>query len=913
MSWFERELWEGTSILKNRVCVDLNVFGEYVESRRLAVHVARWRAANGESTMVPPLPGSSCFNSAAEFLELFFLRLESLLESTLRRGAARFLERVQAVLGPAAREASGFSEEQVSGWLPRVARLETLVGAAETLYLAPRRPKVGRSVRELRAEDVGRCLSVRGVVTRITEVKPEVREGVFTCETCHAEIAGVRQEYRFTEPAQCTRTGCHNKSKWRFVKEKSRFEDWQRLKVQEGGAEQTPAGTVPRSVDVVVRGPVCDRCKPGDFIEVVGCVVAVPDVGSLLSAKEQPAEIRREKARALNSENQEPGITGLAKLGVKDVSYKLHLIGADVQLAQGAPEQDQLARDLATQASHVILELFSLPGAAAVPGEAVGVGPGDRRLQELLESPLARLFGITAEQHRRFKALAGHFDYLDRLSRHVAPELWGLTEVKKGVLCMLAGGLEKRSPQDGTKFRGDINVLVVGDPGTAKSRLLKFVQSVADRAVYASGKSSTAAGLTASVHKDPEVGESVVEAGALILADTGVCCIDEFDQMDVKDMVAIHEAMEQQTISISKAGIQATMNARASVLAACAPVEGRYKVGATLQANVGLAPTILSRFDLLFVVTEDVAEDTHLRLAAHRLRRRQGEQAATDGDDLMGFKELQTYLRVARHFRPRLTQEARQIIIRQYVNERQRAKNVRERNRSDSRATTRMLESVLRVSEAVAKLGFSHTVEAFHANLAIKLMNAQRKRRVDPVDLDEPVTDDEGNDQPLRFQVNPDEFDLMQTIFVSRLREQERQRELGGTQCDAGTGVTEQAAQTALIQSHSRNALIDWFVQTKAGGAESKKLLVKKVIARMINLGVLFEEEPQPGMRILRVHPNFDGVASISRTNKKTPSAHLSVSTEKIDVSSLAQDSSVSATNQMVEETFIQSLYSQAF
>ncbi|KAH7701690.1 hypothetical protein AAVH_31172, partial [Aphelenchoides avenae] len=205
---------------------------------------------------------------------------------------------------------------------------------------------------------------------------------------------------------------------------------------------------------------------------------------------------------------------------------------------------------------------------------------------------------FTPEEEREFRSLAKKKDIYEIITNSIAPSIYGSDDIKRSIACLLFGGSRKRLP-DGLTRRGDINVLLLGDPGTAKSQLLKFVEKVAPIAVYTSGKGSSAAGLTASVTRDPQSRSFIMEGGAMVLADGGVVCIDEFDKMREDDRVAIHEAMEQQTISIAKAGITTTLNSRCSVLAAANSVFGRWD-DSKGDENIDFMPTILSRFDMIY-------------------------------------------------------------------------------------------------------------------------------------------------------------------------------------------------------------------------------------------------------------------------------------------------------------------------
>uniref|UniRef100_A0A8D0H3A0 DNA replication licensing factor MCM5 n=1 Tax=Sphenodon punctatus TaxID=8508 RepID=A0A8D0H3A0_SPHPU len=313
---------------------------------------------------------------------------------------------------------------------------------------------------------------------------------------------------------------------------------------------------------------------------------------------------------------------------------------------------------------------------------------------------------VTPQEEEELRRLTSMPTIYDAIAKSIAPSIYGSGDIKKAIACLLFGGSRKRLP-DGLTRRGDINLLMLGDPGTAKSQLLKFVERCSPIGVYTSGKGSSAAGLTASVIRDPSSRGFFMEGGAMVLADGGVVCIDEFDKMREDDRVAIHEAMEQQTISIAKAGITTTLNSRCSVLAAANSVFGRWDETKG-EENIDFMPTILSRFDMIFIVKDEHNEERDMILAKHVMSLHVSaltQTQAVEGEiELNKLKKLIAYCRAK--CGPRLSAEAAEKLKNRYILMRSGARqHERESDRrSNIPITVRQLEAVVRIAESLSKM-----------------------------------------------------------------------------------------------------------------------------------------------------------------------------------------------------------------
>jgi len=335
----------------------------------------------------------------------------------------------------------------------------------------------------------------------------------------------------------------------------------------------------------------------------------------------------------------------------------------------------------------------------------------------------AETLSISPEEERQILKLSKDPWIHRKIIASMAPSIYGYEHIKEAIMLLLFGGIKKQLPD--IAIRGELNVLLIGDPGTAKSQLLRYVQAVAPRGLYTSGRGTTAAGLTAAV-LPTRTGGMTLEAGALVLADKGVACIDEIDKMRPEDRVAIHEAMEQHTISVAKGGIVATLNARAAILAAANPSLGRYEPYRTVADNISLPITILSRFDLIFVL-RDVPEKEHdARMTEHilTLHRRGGAlQEPSIPQDL-----LRKYISYAKIVTPVLTPDSVERLKEFYLAMRQAS----ESEGTPIAITARQLESLVRIAEARARAALRTEILAEDAEAAIAIM----RRSLEEVGID---------------------------------------------------------------------------------------------------------------------------------------------------------------------------------
>ncbi|XP_072394737.1 DNA replication licensing factor Mcm2 [Diabrotica undecimpunctata] len=494
-----------------------------------------------------------------------------------------------------------------------------------------------RTFRKLHVNQLVRTL---GVVTATTGVLPQLSVVKFDCGKCGFVLGPFTQTQESeVQPNACPQ--CQSHGPFMINMEQTVYRNYQKITLQESPG-RIPAGRVPRSKDCILLADLCDRCKPGDEVDITGIYTNSYD-GSL------------------NTDNGFPVFS--------TVILANYLIVKDCK---------QIVQSLTDDDINSIIKM--------------------------------------SKDHR----------VADRILTSIAPSIYGHDFIKRALAMSLFGG-ESKNPGDKHKVRGDINVLICGDPGTAKSQFLKFVEKIAPRAVFTTGQGASAVGLTAYVRRDAATREWTLEAGALVLADQGVCLIDEFDKMNDQDRTSIHEAMEQQSISISKAGIVTSLQARCSVIAASNPIGGRYDASMTFAENVNLSDPILSRFDILCVVRDEVdpIQDQHLarfvvgsHIRHHPSKKEQELPEEPENEMQIPQEMLKKYIVYARqNIHPKLQNMDQDKVANIYSQLRQESLAT-----GSLPITVRHIESIIRMSEAHAKMHLREYVQEDDVNMAVRMM-----------------------------------------------------------------------------------------------------------------------------------------------------------------------------------------------
>ncbi|KAL7136597.1 hypothetical protein ABFS83_10G040500 [Erythranthe nasuta] len=550
------------------------------------------------------------------------------------------------------------------------------------------------ALKNLKAAYIDRLVSVRGNVTKVSTVRPLVIQMSFSCAKCGTNITRDFPDGKFSPPTKCEMQACKSRN-FTPIRSTARPIDFQKIRIQELlKSEHHEEGRVPRTVDCEMTEDLVDACIPGDVVTVTGIIRVI---------------------------NNYMDIGGGKSKGKNQSLYYLYLDVVSIinSKSQSAPEDMQHTDSNARATEHLDLYSFS-----------------PRDLEFIVKF---------SEEHGS--------DVFRQIMQSICPSIYGHELVKAGITLALFGGVRKHSmDQNKVPVRGDIHIIVVGDPGLGKSQLLQAAASVSPRGIYVCGNATTNAGLTVAVVKDPMTSDYAFEAGAMVLADRGLCCIDEFDKMSAEHQ-SLLEAMEQQCVSVAKAGLVASLSARTSVLAAANPVGGHYNRAKTVNENLKMNAALLSRFDLVFILLDKPDELLDKRLSEHIMSLHAGSGQPSPGKRLcresrdtrdvdMNVRSdslvaklrldpkkdsdfvplpaplLRKYIAYARTYVfPRMTKPAAEILQKFYL-------RLRDRNTSadSTPITARQLESLVRLAGARARVDLREEISTQDALDVVEIM-----------------------------------------------------------------------------------------------------------------------------------------------------------------------------------------------
>jgi len=526
----------------------------------------------------------------------------------------------------------------------------------------------------------------------------------------------------------------------------------------------------PVKPQITVATYACDQCGSDNFQEISG-----PQFMPKMTCDSEECTVNQRKGR-LHMQTRGSKFEKFQELKIQELAKSVPT--GSIPRSMTIYAKGEVTR-IATPGDQVTVTGVFLPivktGFAALRGGGMLISDTFLEAQVIDKQKKTYVEQVISDEVREeLEEFSRDPEVYDKLSMSISPAIFGHEDVKKALLLLLVGGVDRKL-KDGMAIRGCINVCLMGDPGVAKSQMLKAVSELAPRGIYTTGRGSSGVGLTAAVSKDKFTGELILEGGALVLADMGVCCIDEFDKMDESDRTSIHEVMEQQTVSIAKAGITTSLNARASILAAANPLYGRYNPKKTAAQNINLPTALLSRFDLLFLMLDRPDMDSDLRLAHHITYVHTHNDFPPLEHDPISKETVRNYVALARSVDPYVSEALMDFVVGTYVKLREDSDS----NPDIQYTGARTLLAVLRCATSLARIRFDEEVTQGDIEEALRLMHTSKATLIDsrtlPSRAAEPVNDIYNILRTMKVEAGSDSINYA---------EAERRAELKGYQPD---------------------------------------------------------------------------------------------------------------------------------